>query len=84
MQRLQIHPVENAIQLPDAISAPPQAKPTVLTLDGQEKILERGDYVLTDLGKLTIRPQISSMPIRIFLQDSPDKKDYELALEQAA
>jgi tetratricopeptide (TPR) repeat protein len=84
IQRLPILPVEQAIQIPDGISAPPQAKATVLTLDGQEKILERGDYVLTDLGKLTIRPQISSMPIRIFLQDSPDKNDYELELKGQA
>ncbi len=81
VQNMQILPIEHAVEIPDGISAPPQAKPTILTLDGREKILERGDYVLTDLGKLTVRSESSSRPIRIFLQDSPDKKDYELELQ---
>ncbi len=80
-RELKVLPVPQAVHLEDCTTPSSDAKTSVVMLDGHEKVLERGDYILTDLGRLTVRPQASSLPIRLFLEDSPGKEDFELSLE---
>ncbi|MFX6027505.1 hypothetical protein ABTE84_19345, partial [Acinetobacter baumannii] len=52
---LHISPLPSNVKVADGIKPSPDAKASILTLDGHEKVLERGDYVLNDLGDLTVR-----------------------------
>ncbi len=78
--RAKILPIEHVFQIQEGIDPPPDARTVVPVIEANVKMLERGDYILTDLCDLTVRPQTSSTPIRVFLQDSPDKKEFVLSL----
>jgi tetratricopeptide (TPR) repeat protein len=78
--RAKILPIKQDFQIQEGIDPPAGAKTGVPVFEANTKMLERGDYVLTDLGNLEIRQQTSAAPIRVFLQDSPDKKEFVLSL----
>jgi tetratricopeptide (TPR) repeat protein len=81
-RRAKILPIEHVFQIQEGIDPPPDARTVVPVIEAGVKMLERGDYILTDLGDLTVRPQTLSAPIRVFLQDSdsPDKEEFVLSL----
>jgi len=73
-------PLEHAFQISEGPEPPVGAKTVVPVIEARVRMLERGDYILTDLGDLHVREQTSSVPIRIFLQDSPEKSEYHLSI----
>jgi tetratricopeptide (TPR) repeat protein len=78
--RAKIMPLEHAFQIPEGLDPPIGAKTGVPVIEAGVRMLERGDYILTDLSDLSIREQTSSVPIRIFLEDSPEKSEYILSI----